>query len=242
MASCCDMCPFGKNPAFKAPDGQEYRAIAQMRVNELRLKAGELIVMEGTEPERFYTLLEGQAMRYRILEDGRRQVLNFLFPGDMVGLDAILLGETGHTTEALSSARLCAFERRRIPELFSQMPQRAMTLAWQVAREEHFLGDALLTVGQRSAREALAWAFVTLFERGRETGLVTDGRMPFPVRQQDLADALGLSLVHTNKTLAKLRNEGLVQWASGWLALPDIETLAEIGLVEDRPSLPRVYL
>lgn len=242
MTSSCELCPFAGNPAFQHPQVHEARAICAARSGDLQVEAGREIVTEGSEPTRFYTLLEGQAMRYRVLEDGRRQVLNFLFPGDLIGLDAVILGEATHTTEALSKVRLCMFERRQIHDLFAQMPERAMMLTWQVAREEHFLGDALVTVGQRSAREALAWSFVTLFERGLQTGLVKEGRMPLPVRQQDLADALGLSLVHTNKTLAKLREEGLVRWSRGWLALPDIDRLAGIGMVDRKTLRPRFYL
>jgi len=170
------------------------------------------------------------------------EVLNFLFPGDLIGLDAIMMGMASHTTEALTPVKLSVFDRKQVWELFSKMPQRAMMLTWQVAREEHFLSEALVTVGQRSAREALAWAFVTLYERGSQTGLVRDGKMPFPVRQQDLADALGLSLVHTNKTLARLRSEGLVRWAQGILELPDLQKLADIGVVELGAGPPRYYL
>ncbi|MAQ37591.1 MAG: Crp/Fnr family transcriptional regulator [Thioclava sp.] len=235
-------CPFVDNPAFMAPDAHEEAIAEAARAGELRMPAGQTVVMEGNEPQRFFTLIEGQAMRYRMLEDGRRQVLNFLFPGDLIGLDAIMMGMASHTTEALTPVKLSVFDRKQVWELFSKMPQRAMMLTWQVAREEHFLSDALVTVGQRSAREALAWAFVTLFERGSQTGLVRDGKMPFPVRQQDLADALGLSLVHTNKTLARLRSEGLVRWAQGILELPDLERLADIGVVELGAGPPRYYL
>ncbi|WP_273070235.1 Crp/Fnr family transcriptional regulator [Thioclava marina] len=242
MPCSCDQCPFAENTAFERHDANERDAVRVARSGEMQVRAGHPIVTEGSAPQRFYTLLEGQAIRYRILEDGRRQVLNFLFPGDLIGLQSALLDETTHTTEALSAVRLCVFERSQLWSLFAKVPRRAMMLTWQVAREEHFLGDALVTVGQRSAQEALAWAFVTLFDRGVQTGLVQNGKMPFPVRQQDLADALGLSLVHTNKTLAKLRAQGLVKWSRGTLALPDIEALAEIGLVEREQMRPRFFL
>jgi CRP-like cAMP-binding protein len=72
--------------------------------------------------------------------------------------------------------------------------------------------------------------------------MVEDGKMPFPVRQQDLADALGLSLVHTNKTLSRLRSEGLVAWRDGVLCLPDRDALARVGLVDSTVVKKRFYL
>ncbi|KEP69928.1 Crp/Fnr family transcriptional regulator [Thioclava sp. BHET1] len=242
MARRCDICPFSESDGF-TPSTQDERDVVKLhRVGELQVDAGRTILDEGTNPQRFFTLLEGQALRYKTLEDGRRQVLNFLFPGDLIGLEPIMLGETAHTVETLSPVTLCVFDRNQIWQMFSQMPERAFMLTWQVAREEHFLGEALVAVGQRSARESLAWAFVSLWDRGAQSGLVRDGFMPFPVRQQDLADALGLSLVHTNKTLSRLRTENLVIWRDGLLSLPDRAALAKVGLVDETHIRKRIYL
>ncbi|MBN2739677.1 MAG: Crp/Fnr family transcriptional regulator [Rhodobacteraceae bacterium] len=242
MARKCEICPFSTNPAFAAPSQEDCDVVKLHRIGEMQVEAGCEILAEGSDPRRFFTLLEGQAMRYHTLEDGRRQVLNFLFPGDLIGLEPIMLGETSYAVEALSPVSLCVFDRKQIWQMFAKMPERAFMLTWQVAREEHFLGQALMSVGQRSARESLAWAFVSLWDRGQQSGMVEDGMMPFPVRQQDLADALGLSLVHTNKTLSRLRSEGLVVWRDGVLQLPDREALARVGLVDTTVVKKRFYL
>jgi len=242
MARKCDICPFAENPGFQAPSKEDCAVGKMHRVGELQVEAGRPILEEGSEPQQFFTLLEGQALRYHTLEDGRRQVLNFLFPGDLIGLEPIMLGASSHAVEALSPVTLCVFDRAQVWKMFSQMPERAFMLTWQVAREEHFLGEALISVGQRSARESLAWAFVSVWDRAGQSGLVKGGQMPFPVRQQDLADALGLSLVHTNKTLSRLRAENLVKWRDGVLRLPDRDALARVGLVDETVIRKRIYL
>ena len=100
------------------------------------------------------------------------------------------------------------------------------------ATEEHFLGEALTTIGQRSAIERIAWGLLSIWERAMQLDLLEDGELVFPFRQQDLADTLGLSLVHTNKTLAKLRERGFLSWNSNRLVLHDIPALEKLALVK----------
>jgi CRP-like cAMP-binding protein len=99
--------------------------------------------------------------------------------------------------------------------------------------EEHFMGDALATVGQRTAIQAVSWALAKIYIRAMALGMVNNGSMQFPFKQQDLADALGLSLVHTNKTLAILKSKQLAQWSDGTLRIPDLKGLGDIALLED---------
>ena len=94
------------------------------------------------------------------------------------------------------------------------------------------MGETLATVGQRDATERVAWALVKIMQRGEALGLVKNHTMPLHYRQQDLADALGLSLVHTNKTLAKLRERQLASWHDGALFINDCEKLAKIARMD----------
>ncbi|TMV35704.1 Crp/Fnr family transcriptional regulator, partial [Thioclava sp. BHET1] len=115
---------------------------------------------------------------------------------------------------------------------FRDHPERAYDLTWMAAIEEHFLGETLVSLGQRDAEQRLAWALLRIHQRLMATGTARRGAVPFPFRQQDLADALGLSLVHTNKTLTRLRQRGLVDWHDGMLRLPKPEAFAEIAVTE----------
>src|SRR5262249_5597112 len=141
--------------------------------------------------------------------DGRRQILNFLFPGDFIGMQERIAVESPHGVEALSQARLCAFPGERLWDLYRNYPELGYNLTWLTAHEEHIVDDNLLTVGRRGAEERMATLLIHFVKRAEAAGLGAEGSVPFPVKQQHIADALGLSLVHTNKTLRRLERLGL---------------------------------
>lgn len=207
----------------------------RFKQGELRVDPGTTILMEGSNSPQLYTVLRGQGVRYKTLEDGRRQVINFLFPGDFTGLQAGLMGEMKHSVEARTPMTLCAFDRAELWQLFKEQPARAYDLTWIAAVEEHFLGETIATLGQRDAVQRVAWALLKIWQRLRAVGLERNGTVPLPFRQQDLADALGLSLVHTNKTLARLRARQLCDWSERALRVLDAPGLAALGLVEAEP-------
>jgi CRP-like cAMP-binding protein len=225
----CAACPLRTRPLFVPLSETEVAFMRHLKTGEATVDHGGTILREGERSPWLYTLLEGMATRSVLLEDGRRQVINFVFPGDFVGLQASLMGEMKHTVQASGRARLCVFPRDRLWEVFRDQPARAYDLTWIAAVEEHFLGETIATLGQRDATERVAWALVRIWRRLAAVGLARNGAVPFPFRQQDLADALGLSLVHTNKTVARLRRADLATWAGGRLTLLDPARLAAIA-------------
>jgi CRP-like cAMP-binding protein len=130
---------------------------------------------------------------------------------------------------------LCVFDRGRLWEMFRASPQRAYDLTWIAAVEEHFLGETIATLGQRDAGQRIAWALLRIWQRLRAAGIGANGTVPLPFRQQDLADALGLSLVHTNKTLARFRARQLCDWSEGVLRVLDARALAQVATMELDP-------
>ena len=131
-----------------------------------------------------------------------------------------------HSVQSVTRMTLCVFARADLWSLFKSSPARAYDITWLAACEEHFLGDMLATVGRRSGLQRVAWGLLTYFQRVESLGLAQEGAVPMPFRQQDLADAFGLSLVHTNKTLRRLREAGLVAIGAGKLRIFDRAALA----------------
>jgi len=150
---------------------EEVAFMTRFKSGELTVDAGTQILMEGANSPQLFTVLSGMGLRYKIQEDGRRQVLNFLFPGDFLGMQAAVMGEMGHSVEAGTPMQLCVFRRADVWILFKSMPARAFDLTWLVSIEESFLGEALATVGQRPALERIAWALLRLFRRAQSVGL-----------------------------------------------------------------------
>ena len=228
----CRNCPIRNREIFVPMSEADIQAMERFKVGELKVEARTAILMEGSNSAQLFTVLEGQGVRYKTLENGRRQVINFLFPGDFIGLQAAVMHEMHHSIDSATAMTLCVFERAGLWSFFRDHPSRGFDLTWMSAVEEHFLGESMLTLGQRSAGERLAWALHRIWQRLSLLGLVRNGRVPFPHRQQDLADALGLSLVHTNKTLARLRKSQMVHWSEGELAVLDPKKLADMAMID----------
>lgn len=242
MATHCESCPLHKSPLFTDVSSEDRRTTQRFKSGELMVDPGTPIMMESTNSPQLYTALRGMGLRYTTLPNGERQVINFIFPGDFIGLQAGVMGEMNHSVEATTAMTLCVFDRSDFFKFFKANPSRGFDITWLAAVEEHFLGSSLATVGQRTALEAVSWALLKIFQRGEALSLVRQAKMPLPFRQQDLADALGLSLVHTNKTLAKLRDRQLAAWSNGVLQINDVERLASVAQTEFEPLPKRPFI
>jgi CRP/FNR family transcriptional regulator, anaerobic regulatory protein len=175
-------------------------------------------------------LLRGWAFRYRTLSNGKRQILNFLLPGDFIGLQEKLGAHSSNGVEMLSDARLCRFPSDRLWDLYRNHPSLSYDITWIAAHEELIVDENLVSVGQRTAAQRIAMLIIHLYKRAESVGLKdVDGTVPFPVSQQHMADALGLSLVHTNKTLGRLARQGMFTIRDGRLTIGKPETLKQLA-------------
>lgn len=239
MTTQCKYCPLNRKDAFVRLSAEEVETMQRFKVGELSVDPGTPILMQGSNAPQLFTALSGMGIRERHLKNGERQVINFVFPGDFIGLQAGLLGEMGHSVEARTQMRLCVFNRSELWAFFRSHPERAFDVTWLAAIEENFLGESLSSVGQRTALQAISWAMVKIFQRGLALDLVSHNTMQLPFTQRDVADAMGLSLVHTNKTLSRLKQQQSASWSDGVLQINDLEKLAEIAMVDMRPQQKR---
>jgi CRP/FNR family transcriptional regulator len=173
--------------------------------------------------------------RYKTLENGKRQVINFLFSGDFIGLQTAIMGEMKHSVAATTNMVLCVFNRADRWSMFKAHPDRACDLTGIAAVEQHFPGETIATLCRHDAGQPIAWACLRMYDRLRAVGLGSANAVPLLFRQQDLADALGLSPVDTIKTIARLRDLGLATWTDGGLAIPDRSSLAEFAGIAPEP-------
>ncbi|HUD88374.1 MAG TPA: Crp/Fnr family transcriptional regulator [Xanthobacteraceae bacterium] len=238
----CYECALRACGLFRPITDNELGAINEIKREHLTLPAGAEIIRAGEECPELYTLYSGWAFRFKTLPDGRRQILNFLLPGDLLGLQAAMFDTAQHGIEALTEVQLCLLPRRKIWALFGQMPDLAFDVAWLGSREESYVDENLTSVGRRSAAERTAALIIALYKRAKIMGLVKDETFEFPLTQQHIADALGLSLVHTNKTLARLRRLGMFTRTNGSLTLTNPRVLARIAqhFDEELPQRPLI--
>jgi CRP/FNR family transcriptional regulator len=227
----CKACPLRALPVFVAQSADELSFIESLKIDQIVLPADRSVIDEGQADAPLYTLFSGWAFRYKTLSDGRRQILSFLLPGDFIGVQQRMTDAAAHGVQTLTESILCVFKRDSLWELHRKAPALGFSATWLTAQEESMVDDTLLSVGRRSAEERVASLLVVLYKRVASLipAHVKDESVPFPLTQQHIADALGLSLVHTNKTLRKLERRGLHRIADGRLRLLDVNALARIA-------------
>ncbi|MFB9149715.1 Crp/Fnr family transcriptional regulator [Roseovarius ramblicola] len=229
----CTACPLRKSEVFRSLDARELGFVASMKSGEMRVAPRTRVLDEGVNSPHVFTVLSGWGLREKSLADGRRQILNFVLPGDLVGLQAAMFDAMDHSVEALTDMTLCVFPRREIQRLFHDRPSLGFTVVWHAARNERLLDATLMSVGRCTARERIARALLTIYGKARRIGLSeADGTLSAPITQQHLADALGLSLVHTNRTLKGMVADGLLKWRASRLQLCDEDRMRDIAQME----------
>ncbi len=225
----CQRCPLRAMPHFRPFTPDELAFVSSFKRGELNAEPGARILTEGAHSAHLYTLLSGWAFRYKSLPDGRRQVLNYVLPGDLIGLQGSVIGEMQHSVDALSPVTLCVFQRDNLSDLFRNHPGLGFDITWLAAREERMLDENLLSVGRRSAIERAAYLVAFLYARARSVGLGEGKSLLIPITQMHVADTLGLSIVHTNKTLRKLADRGLIRWHDRACEVLDPAGLTELA-------------
>lgn len=225
----CEKCPLMRRPVFRNFNSKELSFVSQLKRGELTVDKGATVLAEGTRNPHLYTVLMGWGFRYKLLADGRRQIVNYILPGDLIGLQGSLMGEMQHSVETLSPMVLCVFERGELMSLYREHPELAYDVTWLASREECILDEHLLSVGRRTALERLSYLLAFLVNRAQGVGMTNGSPPVLPITQTHVADTLGLSLVHTNKTIRKLADRKLVRWMERGCEVLDIDRLAELA-------------
>ena len=192
-----------------------------------------MIYQEGESSNLFLTVLEGWALRFAMTRDGRRQVLSFLLGGDHVALDSLSFDRMTFSVQAITDCTICAVDRTTINRLVGSSPSALERLEGR----HRFLGigsqQHIISLGRRSAAGRIAQLFLEMKLRLAARGFKDESRLPFPIRQRDIADAYGLTPVHVNRVLRSFRAEGVAELARGTLSIIDGKRLSAIaGLKE----------
>ena len=187
------------------------------------------LIREGDAPNGVYLILDGMAARYKIRQNGVRQIMAYLIPGDFCDLDVALLHEMDHAIGTLSTCQVVRIDLPTIRNLVENHPSIARALRIVTLVDEATLREWLMNVGGRSADERVAHLFCELLLRFQAVGLATRDSYSLPIRQVDLADTTGLSAVHVNRTLQALRRQGLIALSGTSLTILDLPRLQDLA-------------
>ncbi len=168
------------------------------------------LIRDGDTPSHVNLVLAGFACRYKIMPDGARQIFGYLIPGDICDLNIFVLKKMDHSIATLADSEIVDISPQQILDLLDN-PRIARALWWATLVDEGTLREWVVNMGQREAAERIAHLFCELHLRLKGVGLVTDGAFRLPVTQMELADTLGLSPVHVNRSIQTLRGQNLIR-------------------------------
>jgi CRP-like cAMP-binding protein len=170
-------------------------------------------------------VISGFACRYKVLRNGSRQIVALLVPGDFCDLHVAILGTMDYSIATLSPCTIADLSRATVLDLTEQYPRIGRALWWATLVDEAVSREWLVNIGRREAPQRMAHLFCELLMRFQAVGLADGDSCPFPLTQVDLADALGLTPVHVNRTVQALRQAGLIVLQKRRLAIPDVDSL-----------------
>lgn len=208
----------------------ERAALEQLCRNPRTYRQGTDLIHEGDKPQSVFLILKGWAFRYKQLADGSRQIMAYLLPGDLCDIQIFLFEKMDHSIGLLSDAEVVKIPAAEILDLMDRFPRIERALMWATLVDEATLREWLLNVGQRSALQRVSHLISELCVRLSVVGLVDEeGAFTLPLTQTELADTTGMTTVHTNRTLQRLRKDGLIATSHGRLTILDTAGLAEVG-------------
>jgi CRP-like cAMP-binding protein len=185
-------------------------------LNELTSKRQQLfgaredIVREGEHSPDIHVVISGLACRYKILQDGGRQIMAFLVAGDPCDAEIFILKEMDHSICTLTPSVIASIPGDTMKDLLLNRPGIALAFWWNTLQDEGVLRERIIDEGRRDAYSRIAFLIYEILLRLRAVGVMDDESFEFPITQTDLADATGLTPVHVNRMLQRLREEKLI--------------------------------
>ena len=231
--STCVTCPHRETgfcaAAFRSPSLETEISAGEQKF--LAFSPGKQIIVQGGSLDRVFVICAGWAFRYIQLSDGTRQILKFLMPGDPLSPISIFEEAAHFSVKSLTSVQLYGFSRAAIHETCFSDRELQSEIARSCVSDAQDNARLAVVLGRRSAEEKIAYLFMHLIERIATSQVIRAGRYPFPLRQQHIADAVGLTPVHVNRVLSDFRTRAVLMLSGGTLEIfdyPELERMASL--------------
>jgi CRP-like cAMP-binding protein len=214
---------------FAALSEEESTAVLDSCRDVREVGAREDVISQGDRTGGVKLLLDGFACRYKTLEDGRRQIVAYFVPGDLCDLRVFILKRMDHSIGAIAPSQVATIAPDNVLKLMHSYPTLTRALWWSTLVEEAIAREWIVNMGQRNALERTAHLFCELLYRFRAVGLNQGLSCTLPLTQVELAETLGLSAVHVNRTLQELRRQKLITLDDGRLTIQNLRVLEELS-------------
>lgn len=217
---------FEKRAALEPSDR---KALLDLPYRVQSVEANRYIMREGSEPTHSALILKGLAFRQKLTPNGARQIMSVQVAGDFVDLEGSLLRTADHNVQALTRCEIALVPAEAIREIVLQHPRVAHAMWIDTLIDGAIFREWIVNLGRRDARTRLAHLFCEFAKRLEIVGLSNEGGYEFPMTQEQLADATGLTAVHVNRSLKTLENEGLIKRERRFVRIPSWEKLRRMA-------------
>lgn len=201
---------------------------------EITIRARHQIFRPGEAPGRIAVIRSGWATRFTHVQDGRRQVLSILVPGDIAGAELVVYSTIRVPVQALTDVTCCSFDVAELKEIGTEDPSLIWSFLGICISGRKDTEARLVDLGRRNAEQRLARFIAELHRRLTRRGLADENSMPFPLRQQAIADTLGLTQVHVSRVMSNFRERNIVKVVGGRLSILDMDALFNIAEIYRR--------
>lgn len=215
----------------------EQEALDRLEDQARDFRRGSVVIRENERPREMFIVRSGWLHSSTVLGNGSRQIMRFLFHGDILGMSLLAFVDSPETVTAVTDVSLCPFTRERFAGLIAEHPRLGALMLGLAAAERTALADRLASIGRTPARARVGSLICELFARMRQLGLVEGDTLTLPLTQEDIGDATGLTSVHVNRMMRGLVEDGIIERSGNHIRLIDEPRLTEQANFIDRTAI-----
>jgi len=215
-------------PPARKPAGEDVPLDSSRNGALKRFGKNKDVIVAGKHCGSLFINHDGWLFRYKLLHNGNRQVLDFILPGQVFGLQACLFSRSLYSVTSVTEASVSVIPFDMIDQVFEQSPKLGKSLFWSAVCESAVLGEHLIDTARRSAYERVSHLLLELLIRLKSVNLTRRFSFEMPLTQELIGDALGLTAVHVNRTLRSLRDDKLIEIDGKWITLVDIDAMSSL--------------
>src|SRR6185503_13272664 len=205
---------------------------------ELLIRRRGEVIVDGDEYRKLCFVRDGYAVRYKLLRNGKRQILNVILPGDIVGIPGSFFEKAVYSVSAITDIAMNACTLDAYVQLCYRRPQFGLALSWIAVQEATTYAEHIINVGRRTPIERLSHFLLELYARLRAVGYTEENRFTLPFSQEVMSDVLGLSVPHLNRMMQQLRAEKLIADSERQVEFIDIEAMQTLAHYQPLDLMP----
>ena len=226
--------PLHRLQEFVRLERSETEAFLGLAVDRLHFKRHDLIRNQGSATDHVYFLIEGWVACQFDTADGGQQIVKVHMPGDVLGGASLALTHAAESLVALNPTIVDVIPSQRLGELFMSSPRLAAAMYFVVQQERVWLMDKITSIGRTSAAQRLATFLLSVHDRLRKIDGRAGRTFELPLSQAELANVLGITTVHTNRTIQQLERTGMISRSGRQTTLEDLKALRAFSAVPHR--------